>query len=155
MTTLLTDILTPQRIKVPLVATTKHGVIEELVDLLVDNGDLEDRDRPLQAVLRREQTRTTGVGHGLAIPHGKCDATRDLVMAMGRPKKPVDFDSVDGKPVTLLVLLIGPTAKTGRNVQVLAQISRLMSAGAFRSELEAAETARDIFRLIQNHERQP
>ena len=85
----LSEILKPQNIKVPLAATTKAAAIAEIVTLLADNKELTDPKKVLDAVLERETTRTTGIGNGLAIPHGKCTGTDHLVMAIGRPAQPV------------------------------------------------------------------
>ena len=148
----LTDILTPQRIKVPLGATTKQGVIQELVDVLSANGDLTDRDRVLQAVLERENTRTTGIGGGLAIPHGKCTGVKELVMAVGKPAVPVDLESIDGRPVNLVILLVSPMDRTGPHIQALARISRIMSIDAFRNKLVAAAGAERIYQLVKDQD---
>src|SRR6516164_7461331 len=101
----LTDILKPENIKVPLEAKTKNEAIAELVKLLADNGQITDAKKVLEAVLEREATRTTGIGNGLAIPHGKCPGTPDLVMAIGKPAQPIDFQSIDGKPVSVIWML--------------------------------------------------
>ena len=151
----LTDILTPQRIKAPLTATTKQGVIEELVDLLAANGDVTDRQRALQAVMERESTRTTGIGGGLAIPHGKCSGVKQLVMAIGLPTAPVDFESIDGKGVNVVILLVSPMDQTGPHIQTLARISRIMSIDAFRNKLVAAAGAERIYQLIKDQDAEP
>jgi fructose-specific phosphotransferase system IIA component len=148
----LTDILKPERIKVPLAATGKRGVIEELVGLLAADGAVTDRERVLQAVLERESTRTTGIGGGLAIPHGKCSGVGDLAMALGKPAAPVDFESIDGKPVNLVILLVSPTDRTGPHIQALARISRIMSVDAFRHKLAAASDPRQVFQLIKDQD---
>jgi fructose-specific phosphotransferase system IIA component len=150
----LTDILTEQRIKAPLAATTKQGVIEELVDLLVASGEVADREKLLSAVLEREKTRTTGIGGGLALPHGKCGAVKDLMMAVGKPAVPVDFESIDGKPVTLVFMLVGPTGMVGPHIQALAHIARLMSIDSFKNKLNAAASPADILRLFRDQEEQ-
>ena len=85
----LSEILKVQNIKVPLAAETKSDAIKELVDLLAASGDVTDPKKVLEAVLEREATRTTGIGNGLAIPHGKCAGTDHLVMAIGRPQTPM------------------------------------------------------------------
>ncbi|MEM6562084.1 MAG: PTS sugar transporter subunit IIA, partial [Planctomycetota bacterium] len=90
----LTDILKPESIRVPLAATDKTAAITELVHLLGDNGDVADADKVLEAVLERESTRTTGIGNGLAIPHGKTHGVKQLVMAIGRPAQGIDFAAV-------------------------------------------------------------
>src|ERR1700683_915931 len=108
----LTEILKPQNIKVPLAATTKNEAIAELVQLLADNGQITDAKKVLDAVLERESTRTTGIGNGLAIPHGKCAGPPDLVMAIGKPAVPIDFQSIDGRPVSVIWMLTSPPDKT-------------------------------------------
>ena len=86
----LSKIITPERLCVPLQSSDKTGLITELVDVLDATGGLVDRDAALEAVLKRESERTTGIGYGLAIPHGKSDGCRELVMAAGKPAQPVD-----------------------------------------------------------------
>src|SRR3954467_14079589 len=109
----LTEILKPQNIKVPLLAKTKSEAIKELVDLLASTHEAGDAAKVLESVLDREATRTTGIGNGLAIPRGKCNGTDPLVMAIGRCGTPVDFQSIDGRPVNLIWLLSPPPDKTG------------------------------------------
>lgn len=152
---LLTDILTPQRVKVPLAATTKQGVIEELLDLLAADGQVIDAQVALQAVLQREKTRTTGIGGGVALPHGKCPAVRDLVMAVGASGEGIDFDSMDGKPVTVVMLLLSPLDKTGPHIQALARLSRLLSVDAFRKRLCAAQSPQELFEAIKDQQETP
>ncbi len=149
---LLTDMLKLEQIKVPLAATDKQGAIQELVDLLAGQGRLLDRDKAYQAVLEREQTRTTGIGEGVAIPHGKTPAVDDLVIALGKAPDGVDFESIDGKPVTLILLLLSPSDRTGLHIQALARISRLISLDAFRKKMASAQTGEEIFQVIQQQE---
>ena len=150
----LTEILKPQNIKVPLAAGTKAEAIGELVSLLADNGELTDPKKVMDAVLEREATRTTGIGNGLAIPHGKCNGTDHLVMAIGRPGTPVDFQAIDGRPVNLIWLLASPPDKTGPHIHALARISRLMTIDKFRHALTEAKTAQDIYDAIVKQESQ-
>jgi fructose-specific phosphotransferase system IIA component len=148
----LTSILSPDCVKVPLSATDKHGVIAEMVALIDVAGKLTDRDLMLRAAVERETTRTTGIGSGLAIPHGKCSAVRDLVMAVAKTAEPVDFDSIDGKPVTIVIFLASPPDKTGPHIQALARISRLMTDPKFRKAADAARTAKAFYRLFVDFE---
>src|SRR4051812_44466799 len=150
----LTDILKPQNIKVPLESTAKAAAIAELVDLLAANGEVHDPKKVLDAVLERESTRTTGIGNGLAIPHGKCTGTDHLVMAIGRPAAPIDFQAIDGRPVNLLWLLSSPPDKTGPHIHALARISRLMTIEKFRQALATAENAQQIYDTIVQQENQ-
>ena len=102
--------------------------IAELVKLLQANGELVDAKRVLDAVLDREATRTTGIGNGLAIPHGKCAGTNHLVMAIGKAANPIEFQAIDGRPVTIIWMLASPPEMTTPHIQALARISRLICA---------------------------
>ncbi len=144
----LTDILSLECIKVPMDATDKTSAIAEMVDLLDCGGKLIDRELMRQAALEREATRTTGIGNGLAIPHGKCAGVVDLVMGVGKPAQPIDFNSIDGKPVTLVIFLASPPDKTGPHIQALARISRLMTDPKFRQSIEKATAAQEIYDLF-------
>ena len=118
----LTDILKPQNLKIPLAATTKNAAIAELVQLLADNG--------------------------LAIPHGKCNGTPDLVMAIGKPAQPIDFQAIDGKPVTVIWMLTSPPDKTGPHIHALARISRLMTIDKFQQALRLAKTPAEVIDAV-------
>ena len=144
----LTQILLPDCIKVPLESSEKEAAITELVDLLDSQGLLLDRDVVLDAVMMREKTRSTGIGSGIAIPHGKCKATKELIMAVGITQKPLDFESVDNKPVTIIMLLVSPIDQTGPHIQALARISRLMLDGVFKNQLENADSSQQAYELI-------
>lgn len=150
----LLDILTPQCIKAPLEATDKKGVIEELVDVLAATGKVTDPSLLKEAVWSREQSRTTGIGHGLAIPHGKCAGIRGLAMAIGKPATPIDFAAIDQKPVKLVVLLASPVDKTSDHIQALARVSRLMTREDFRERIYEATTADEIYALLQEQEQE-
>jgi len=149
---LLTQILQPACVKVPLESKDKKSVIVELVDLLDANGLLLDKDVALEAVLMREQTRSTGIGSGIAIPHGKCKAVKELVMAIGITGEPIDFSSVDGKPVKIIILLVSPADQTGPHIQALARISRLMLDEEFKQGLESAGSAEEVYELLNSKE---
>jgi fructose-specific phosphotransferase system IIA component len=148
----LTDILKPTNIKLPLESTSKAAAIGELVNLLQANGEVTDAKKVLDSVLEREATRTTGIGNGLAIPHGKCAGVDHLVMAIGRPAAPIDFQAIDGRPVNLIWLLASPPDKTGPHIHALARISRLMTMDKFRQALATAKSAQEIFDIIVQQE---
>ncbi|MGD8450963.1 MAG: PTS sugar transporter subunit IIA [Phycisphaerae bacterium] len=148
----LSKILTPERIRVPLQSNDKTGVITELVDLLNATGGLTNRDLALDAVLKREAERTTGIGYGLAIPHGKSDGCKQLVIAAGKPAEPVEFQSLDQRPVTFVVLLVSPPDQTGPHIQALAKISRLMNMEEFRKAIEGARSAQELHDVVATYE---
>ncbi len=149
---ILTEILQPTCIKAPLSSNNKEDAIEELINLLADNGCLSNRGEAFEAVLAREQTRSTGIGSGIAIPHGKCAAAKELVMAVGIAAEPMEFDSIDNKPVGILLLLVSPPDQTGPHIQALARISRLMLDDQFKSQMEKATSPEEVYDLISTRE---
>lgn len=148
----LSKLITVEHVRVPLQAADKQSVITELVDLLAEQGRLADRDTALEAVLKRESERTTGIGYGLAIPHGKSDGCKSLAMAAGKPATPIDFQSIDGRPVTFVALLVSPPDQTGPHIQALAKISRLMNIAEFREAVGEAQSAADLHAAIEKFE---
>jgi len=148
----LTKLLTPDRVRVPLDATDKTGAITELIDLLSNTGGLKNREVALEAVLKREAERTTGIGYGLAIPHGKSAGCQELVIAAGKPAEAIDFQSLDGRPVTFVVLLVSPPDQTGPHIQALAKISRLMNMEEFRASVDQAASSQELYNVISSFE---
>lgn len=151
---LLTEILDPACVVVPMNAGDKRTAIEELVDLLATCGKADDPARLLAAVMEREATRSTGIGNGLAIPHGKSASVNELVMAIGKPAKPIDFESIDGQPVSLIILLASPLDQTGPHIQALARISRLMTIEPFRLRLLQVSSGDELYESLRKQEAQ-
>lgn len=150
----LTEILTDARIDLGLDAADKDQVIERLVDLV--SGSLQDADREpiLKAVRAREQLMSTGVGNGVAIPHGKTNAVKSLVAAFGRCSVPVDYDALDGQPVQLVFMLVGPEDAAGPHIKALSRISRLLSYEEFRVRLQNAASPEEVLEAIADEEAQ-
>jgi fructose-specific phosphotransferase system IIA component len=148
----LLDILRADTVKVPLVSTDKKGAIEELVDLLAEQGLVDDPQEMKDAVWQREQQRSTGIGEGLAIPHGKPPGLTEQHMAIGRPAEPLDFDSIDKQPARLIVLLASPPNRNSDHIQALGKVSRLMANRDFRESAFEAQSAGELFDLIQEAE---
>lgn len=148
----LTQILHPSCIKAPLESRDKISAIEELVNLLAQAGQITDPAGALEAVMEREQQRSTGIGSGIAIPHGKTASAKELVMAFGIAKEPIDFDSIDKKPVKIIVLLLSPPDCTGPHIQALARISRLLLDETLKTKLEKASSPEEVYELISSKE---
>ncbi|HEX8341796.1 MAG TPA: PTS sugar transporter subunit IIA [Tepidisphaeraceae bacterium] len=148
----LSEILSPANIRLGLEATTKVEAIRTLVDLLHANGEVSDATKVLESVLDREATRTTGIGNGLAIPHGRSPGTSKLSMAIGRPLHPIDFQSIDGRPVTVIWLLTSPPDQSGAHIKALAAISRLMTSDKFRYAMNHATTPEELVGIVQKQE---
>ena len=149
----LTDILTVDRINLDLVVQTKDEVIENLVELVVETVKGTNRDAILKAVRAREQLMSTGVGNSVAIPHGKTNAVKSLVAEFGRCTVPVEYNALDGQPVSLVFLLVGPEDAAGPHIKALSRISRLLSYGEFRSRLSSATTSEEVLAAIAAEEK--
>ncbi|MEO0512657.1 MAG: PTS sugar transporter subunit IIA [Planctomycetota bacterium] len=147
----LADLLSLDCIKAPLESSDKRGVISELVDVLADAGAITEPDRLKEAVWTREQTRTTGIGHGLAIPHGKDASLSKIAVAIGKPSEPMDFEAIDGQPVRLVVLLASPPDRTSEHIHALASVSRLMTVEDVRTKIYEAQTPGEILEMLQQH----
>jgi mannitol/fructose-specific phosphotransferase system IIA component (Ntr-type) len=149
---LLSDLLTPECVRVPLQAGTKDALLQEMVALLDETGALRDGEDVLRAVQRREDLLSTGIGSGVAIPHGKAESIPHLMMAAGVTRGPVDFDALDGEPVRLVFLLVGPEVAAGPHVKALSRISRLVRRDALRSRLVEARSPQEFLQIIQEAE---
>lgn len=146
------EILRPECVKVPLLSPEKRGAIEELVDVLAGDGRVTDLAALKAAVWERECQRSTGIGEGLAIPHGKSEAVKDLAMAVGRPAQPIPFDAIDKKPVRLLILLVSPLDRISLHIQALGRVSRLLSDPALREAAYAAPDAASLYDIFRRAE---
>lgn len=149
----LTEILQSDCVKVPLTSETKEQAIHELVDLLASKTGISAVDDLKRAVWQRETTRTTGIGHGIGIPHGKAAGVDRLRMAIGRPSKPIEFRAIDGRPVDLIILLASPADQTGPHIQALAKISRMLTDDALRGALKTSQSGDALYNLIAEHEK--
>lgn len=148
----LTEIIQSGSVKVPLTATSKQEAIFELVDVLAEQSGIVDRQELKDAVWQRETTRTTGIGHGIAIPHGKCRGCDRLSMAVGRLDAPIDFKAIDGKPVVLIILLASPLDQTGPHIQALARISRILTDDKARAQISEAPTSQSLYELLTKYD---
>jgi mannitol/fructose-specific phosphotransferase system IIA component (Ntr-type) len=149
---LLTELLTLDRIRIPLEAQTKDDLLRELVTVVAGDIDESDQDEVLRAVREREAVLSTGIGHGVAIPHGKSSVVDRLRMAAGRVAEPMDFDALDGQPVSLFFLLVGPESAAGPHIKALSRISRLVRRDEVRERLVAARSAQEFLEALQEGE---
>ena len=117
----LRKILSPEVICMNLESESKDDVIEELLDLLMASGKVSDRDQALAAIKDRESKMSTGIQHGVAIPHGKCAAVTELAACIGLKPEGIDFDALDGEPSSIFIMTLSPTDRTGPHVQFLAE----------------------------------
>lgn len=149
----LADLLNKDLIKVPLDKKIKEEVIGELIDILVENGKVENRDAVVSAVMEREKVMSTGVGDGVAIPHGKAEGVNDVVAAFGISQEEINFLSIDEKPVHLVFLLIASPDATGPHLKALSRVSRLLNKKEFRAKLLYAKSSSDVLEMIREEEK--
>jgi fructose-specific phosphotransferase system IIA component len=149
---LLTDLITPERIKIPLEATEKDALLRELVEVVTRNDEVDEPEDVLRAIREREAVLSTGIGNGVAIPHGKSPTMPELRMAAGITAEPVDFDALDGQPVRLFFLLVGPESAAGPHIKALSRISRLMRRDDVRQKLLAARDAETFYQALKDAE---
>ena len=148
----LSELLTPARIRVPLGARDKEGVLRELVELLLDGDGVQARDEILGAILERERQFTTGIGYGVAVPHGKTPVLTTLGVVAGTSPAPVPYETIDGEPVRLFFLLAGPESLAGQHVKVLSRISRLVRREPVRQRLLQARTPQEFYNSLREAE---
>ena len=149
---LLSELLTADRVKVPLVSRTKGDVLRELVGLVAGGREAIDPEPILAAVRERELVLSTGIGAGIAIPHGKTPVVAQLFMAAGVAREAIDFDALDGDPVRLFFLLVGPESASGAHVRVLSRISRLLRRDPLRHDLLRAPAAAAFLEVVRKSE---
>jgi mannitol/fructose-specific phosphotransferase system IIA component (Ntr-type) len=148
----LADILTIDRIRIPLEGATKDALLRELVVVAASDDGIADLEAVFQAVRDREAILSTGIGHGVAIPHGKSAVVPELRMAAGRTAAPVDFDALDGQPVELFFLLVGPESAAGPHIKALSRISRLVRRDEVRAKLIGATTPEEFLDALRSAE---
>ncbi len=148
----IADILTEQSIVTELKGSTKKQVMEELIDAVLEYKPQLDRKRLMSVLLERERLGSTGIGDGIAIPHGKLKDLDQLVLSFGRSSQGVDFESMDGKPVHLFFLLVAPENCAGIHLRALAKIARLLKNSAIRKKLGSVASREEIYSIIREED---
>ena len=144
----LMTILTPEMISLHLAGTTKDEIIDELIDVAMKSGKIRDRNEAKAAVLEREARMSTGMKHGIAIPHGKTGAVTELVACVGISDNEVDFDALDHRGCRIYIMTLSPLEKTGPHLQFLAEVSTLFRSEEKRQAILAATTPEEVIALI-------
>ncbi|MDR2518920.1 MAG: PTS sugar transporter subunit IIA [Spirochaetaceae bacterium] len=144
----LKSVLSKETISLHLKGTTKEAIIGELLDILVAANKIQDREMAFAAVMDREAKMSTGMKHGIAIPHGKSSSIRDLVACIGISDSPVEFDALDNQPCRIFIMTLSPIEKTGPHLQFLAEISLLFKSSEKRGEILAASTPEAILHVL-------
>ncbi len=146
------DILVRDAVILDLASQGKHAVLSEMAQKLVAAEGGIDEARLLEVLLEREGLQSTGIGEGVAIPHGKLPGLKRLIATFARSRPGVDFESIDGLPTHLFFLLVVPEHSGGQHLKALARISRFFRDAAFRKALLEAERLEDVFRSIEEED---
>ncbi|MDR2448211.1 MAG: PTS sugar transporter subunit IIA [Treponema sp.] len=144
----LKSVLTKETICLHLKGSSKEDIINELLDILVAANKITDRAAALAAVMERETKMSTGMKHGIAIPHGKSQTLQNLVACIGISDEPVDFDSLDHKPCRIFIMTLSPVEQTGPHLQFLAEVSLLFKSEEKRNQILRATTPEEIIRIL-------
>jgi nitrogen PTS system EIIA component len=146
----LIELIEEDVIKVPLAATTKDGVIQELVDVLLAAGKISDKNAVYKALLERESKGSTGLAEGIAVPHAKTAAVKGLTIAIGIAPKGIDFAALDDQPSNIFFLILAPPDQSGPHIEALAEIARLSRSKAFLRSLAQARKASEVVELFRD-----
>jgi fructose-specific phosphotransferase system IIA component len=144
----LIELIDENVVKVPLSAQTKNAVIEELLEVLVGAGKVGDAQAAIDALMQRESLGSTGLEHGIAVPHAKTEAVGSLVVAIGVSPGGVDFQAMDGEPSKLFFLMLAPPDQSGPHIEALSEIARLARSEAFIRALVHADSPKDVVSLL-------
>jgi PTS system nitrogen regulatory IIA component len=146
------EFLDQSTICLDLKSTSKKEAILELCQVLSANGKIKDMDAVMIALMEREKLGSTGIGQGVAIPHGKSSSTSNLVGALGISRKGVEFESLDGEPVYVIFMLVAPNDSSGQHLKALARVSRLLKDKFFRQAIKEAKKTEDIEKIIREED---
>ena len=147
------DFLSADAVKMSLDSKNKKDVIKELVEVLFKSGKVKDKKKMIQTLMEREELGSTGIGQGIAIPHGKSDTVSDLAAAFALSADGIRFDSLDGESVNIFFLLVAPEGAAGAHLKALARISSLLKDKYFRKSLLSSKTPEDVIKIIQEEEK--
>ena len=146
------DMLKTDYILEELKSESKKDVLKELVGSFMKIHQKLDSEATLNVLFEREKLGSTGIGEGIAIPHGKITGLDQLILSFGRSAVGIDFDAMDGKPVHLFFLLIAPENSAGQHLKTLAKISKMLKDSVFRTKLMAAKSKDELYKIIANQD---
>jgi len=145
----LIDLITEDVVKVPLESTVKEDIFHELVDVLARAGRISDPETIYNALISREQLLSTALENGIAIPHAKTDAVKNLTMALGISHQGIEADSQDGKPSYVFFLILAPPDQSGPHIEALSEIASATKSSSFRRLLMSARTPEEVVELFR------
>ena len=148
----LSKILHTGLIEYPLIASTKEDVISVLIERLYKSSDLNDSEEAKRAVLDREKLMSTGIGRGVALPHAKASNIEDVLVSIGVSKEGIEFDSIDGRPAYIFVLLLTPEQYPSKHIKLLSRFSKILNNAECRNELLQSDSSEKIARVFYKYD---
>ena len=146
------DVLKDKNVSLALGGKSKNDIIVELVELASHSKDFSDKNKVITSTFEREKTMSTGIGHGVAIPHGKSTGVKKICTSLGISKEGIEFDSLDGKPVHIFFLVAAPEGPAAPHIKFLSRISRLLNMEEFRKKLINSKSKEEVIHLISEEE---
>ncbi len=144
----LRKVLPQETILMNMESETKNEAIEEMVDCLVAAGKIRNREAAVTAILDREKKMSTGMQHGIAVPHGKTDTVNELVAAIALKHDGIDFDSLDGQPSTIFIMTLSPLNRAGPHIQFLAEMSQLLNDAERRRAVLQSRNPQELLEVL-------
>jgi len=148
----ISEYLNPELIKLDLASETKDELFPEMVQLFVKNGLVTDAAEAVRILEEREEKMSTGVGNGIGIPHGKLPEAKRSILALGISRNGIDYDSLDGEPVYIVITIFANPENPAQHIEVLAEISRLFAIPEFAQRIRNARSAQEVLDIISAQE---
>ena len=148
----ITDVIDEHLVQLGLPGSTKEEIINSMIELISKSSKVSDKEKIRVAIFEREKIMSTGVGNGFAIPHGKSDGVTDMAAAFAVTANPIDYQSLDEKPVRLVFLLVGKDTMVGPHIKLLSRISRLMGKEEFRNRLLGMQSPQEVIDSFRQEE---
>lgn len=147
------DLIDPQCIKLELKSRKKKELVKEMVDLLFQAGKIKEKEKVEESMMEREKKGSSGIGEGVAIPHIMSSRVSQTLMAFGQSKKGINFASIDGKPIYLVFLLVGPASDAMLHLKILAKLCRFLHNSLFKQALLKANSKEEIIQAFTEEEK--
>jgi fructose-specific phosphotransferase system IIA component len=147
------DLIDPQCIKLELKSRKKKELVKEMVDLLFQAGKIKEKEKVEESMMEREKKGSSGIGEGVAIPHIMSSKVSQTLMAFGQSKKGINFASIDGKPIYLVFILVGPARDAMLHLKILAKLCRFLHNSLFKQALLKANSKEEIIQAFTEEEK--
>lgn len=148
----ISELLTPELVKLNLVSQTKEDLFVEMVQVFVNAGLVHNAEEALEVLIRREEQMSTGVGNGIGIPHGKLPEATHSLIALGVSRAGIDYDALDDQPVHIVTTIFAQLNNPAQHIEILAEVARLFAIPGFTGKIIAAESPQEVIDLIRAEE---